>query len=96
MNKPQINNTFKDEATGLTFVIPASHQLSPAEATAIISHWLEQEKARLFAAWKAQAANNEWEGDEVAKREELFNGRFIQRSSASEILLTWVTTEAEK
>jgi hypothetical protein len=82
----KINNTFKDRTTGLSFLIPFSRQLNTSEAEEKVRRSTVQQKARLFTAWKARKQNQNWKGDENAKREELFE-QFYSTRRGSDILL---------
>lgn len=95
MSNPQIHNTFKDQATGLHFLIPASHQLSTTKAAAIASQWIQQKKNDLLVRWKAKKANEGWMGDDTAKAEELFAEFLALRPAAPEILLTPAPADME-
>jgi len=86
-SEPKINNTFKDKTTGLSFLIPFSRQLTTSEAEEKVRRWTVQQKARLFTAWKARTQNQNWKGDEKAKREELFE-QFYATRRGSDILLS--------
>jgi hypothetical protein len=82
-----MNNTFKDKTTGLSFLIPSSRQLNTSEAEEKVRRWTAQQKTRLFTAWKAREQNQNWKGDEKAKREELFE-QFNATRRGSDILLS--------
>lgn len=81
-----MNNSFKDSATGLAFFIPFSRQLSSEEASNLFSLWIEQEKIAQFESWKSKKENSDWEGDSIAKAEELFT-QYCSRQGSSPILL---------
>ena len=85
-SKPKINNTFKDKTTGLSFLIPSSHQLKRSEAERKVRRWIAQQEARLFKAWKARKANQEWSGDEKEKGRELFRDFSSRRRGLINIL----------
>jgi hypothetical protein len=87
-----VNNTFKDKATGLSFLIPYHRQLKPEEAADTVRRWMAQQKNHFFRLWKDRKQNENWRGDEDAKKEELFEKFYAPRRS-SEILLEEVFVE---
>jgi hypothetical protein len=85
-SKTTVNNTFKDEATGLAFLIPYHRQLQPQETAEKVRRWVAQQKDDLFKAWKAKRKNQQWQGDERGKKDELFK-EYCDLRRSSEILL---------
>jgi hypothetical protein len=85
-SEPKINNTFKDKTTGLSFLIPFARQLTTSEAEEKVRRWTVQQKTQLFTAWKAKEQNQDWKGDDKAKREELFE-QFCVTRRGKDILL---------
>ena len=84
--KTTVNNTFKDEATGLAFLIPYHRQLQSQEAAEKVRRWVAQQKDDLFNTWKATMKNQRWQGDDRGKKEELFK-EYCELRRSSEILL---------
>ena len=75
MNKPTIKNGFNDTRTGIQFIIPSDRQVSDAEAEALINTFVAEERNKLFALWREQPENKDWNGDIEAKKNELFAKR---------------------
>jgi hypothetical protein len=82
-----MNNTFKDEITGLGFLIAANRQLSSAEAAEIVRQWTEQQKDYLFNSWQSTKKSADWKGDEHAKKDALFD-EFYRLRKSKEILIS--------
>ena len=85
--KPVQNNSFKHEATGLTFIIPSDKQVKPAVARDMVDRWTAKEKNRLLANWKAKPRNLKWRGDENTKKKELFDKSYASRRASINILV---------
>jgi hypothetical protein len=70
--KPKFNNGFKDDPTGINFIIPCDRQVTDQEAKKLIDEFKSNERDKLFSTWKNLPANKNWHGDAEEKKNELF------------------------